>query len=277
MTVRGLIQLAVDQFTDSDTAKLDAQLLLGDVLGRDRTWLMTWDDVDVSEADQHQFQALVARRARGEPIAHILGYREFWGLSFECNASTLIPRPETELLVEKALQLGLLAKARVLDLGTGTGAIALALASEKPDWQITATDFSNEALALARRNQINLGIDNVELVKSDWFSAIQPQRQFHLVVSNPPYVDPGSPYLNKGDVRFEPRSALTAENAGLADIEQIATIAAGYLQPNGWLMVEHGYEQAGPVAEIFRRSGFSAISNHKDLAGWPRVTAGKIA
>jgi release factor glutamine methyltransferase len=277
MTVRGLIQVAADQFTESDTAKLDAQLLLGDVLGKDRTWLMTWDDVDVSDADQQQFLALVVRRARGEPIAHILGYREFWGLSFECNASTLIPRPETELLVEKALQLGLSPKARVLDLGTGTGAIALALASEQPVWQITATDFSSEALALASRNQINLGISNVELIKSDWFSAMQPQRQFDLVVSNPPYVDPGSPYLNKGDVRFEPRSALTAEKSGLADIEKIASSAPRYLKPGGWLMVEHGYEQAGPVAEIFRRSGFSSISNHKDLAGWPRVTVGQIA
>mgnify|MGYP003670521828 CR=1 FL=1 len=277
MKIRDLIQKASSQFTESDTAKLDAQLLLGDVLGKDRTWLMTWDDVDVSDTDQQQFLALVERRAQGEPIAHILGYREFWGLSFECNASTLIPRPETELLVEKALQLGLPSNARVLDLGTGTGAIALSLASEQASWQITATDFSSEALALARRNQINLGISNVELVKSDWFSAIQPQRQFDLVVSNPPYVDPGSPYLNKGDVRFEPRSALTADNAGLADIEQIAAKAPFFLKSGGWLMVEHGYEQAGPVAEIFRRSGFASISNHKDLASWPRVTAGKIA
>ncbi len=275
MKVRDLIQQAADQFPDSDSAKLDAQLLLGDVLGRDRTWLMTWDDVDVNEADQRQFLELVARRARGEPIAHILGYREFWGLDFECNNSTLIPRPETELLVEQALALGLSPNARVLDLGTGTGAIALALGSERPGWQIQAVDFSADAVALANRNRKNLGINNVEIYRSDWFSDLPNGSRFDLVISNPPYVNPGSPYLNKGDLRFEPRSALIADKSGLADIEFIAANAPRFLKSGGWLMMEHGYDQAGPVADAFHRAGFSSIRRQNDLSGWPRMTVGK--
>jgi release factor glutamine methyltransferase len=277
MKVRDLIQQAADQFPDSDTAKLDAQLLLGDVLGRDRTWLMTWDDVDVSEADQRQFLELVARRARGEPIAHILGYREFWGLDFECNNSTLIPRPETELLVEQALALDLLPNARVLDLGTGTGAIALALGSERPGWQIQAVDFSADAVALANRNRKNLGINNVEIYRSDWFSNLPNGSRFDLVISNPPYVNPGSPYLNKGDLRFEPRSALIAEKSGLADIEFIAANAPRFLKSGGWLMMEHAYDQAGPVADAFHRAGLSSIRRQNDLSGWPRMTMGALS
>lgn len=280
MTIKDLIEQAASQFTDSDTAKLDAQLLLANVLGKDRTWLMTWNDVDVSVADRQQFASLVARRARGEPIAYILGFREFWGLTLECNPSTLIPRPETELLVEKALELDLPPDARVLDLGTGTGAIVLALASERPNWRIQAVDFSADAIVLAKRNGENLGINNVEFRQSDWFAALNPAHKFDLIVSNPPYVDPGSPYLNMGDVRFEPRSALIADSTGLADIEHIATNAPRFLssknQGFGWLMVEHGYEQAGPVAELFRRAGFGQIRYHSDLAGWPRITVGKL-
>lgn len=276
MKVRDLIQQAADQFSESDTAKLDAQLLLGDVLGRDRTWLMTWDDVDVTDADRQQFLALVVRRARGEPIAHILGFREFWGLDFECNRSTLIPRPETELLVEHALALDLPRNARVLDLGTGTGAIALALASERSGWQIHAVDFSAEAVELARRNQKKLGFPNVEIRRSDWFSSLPRGAQFELVVSNPPYVDPGSPYLNRGDLRFEPQSALIADKSGMADIEFIVANVPRYLKRGGWLIIEHGYDQAGPVAEAFHRAGFSSIRRQNDLSGWPRITLGTL-
>ncbi|MEX2365588.1 MAG: peptide chain release factor N(5)-glutamine methyltransferase [Pseudohongiellaceae bacterium] len=289
MNVKDLIQQATNKFTESDTAKLDAQLLLADVLGKDRAWVMAWDDVDVSDADLRLFATMVARRVRGEPIAHILGFREFWGLTFECNSSTLIPRPETELLVEKALQLNLPRDARVLDLGTGTGAIALALASERPGWQIQAVDFSAEAIVLAARNRQNLGIKNVQLSQSDWFAGLTPGHRFDLIVANPPYVNPGNPYLNKGDVRFEPRSALVADNAGLADIEHIVASASHFLKPNqncgqnnysdpnfGWLIIEHGYEQAGPVGALFRKAGFSRIRYHNDLAGWPRITAGNL-
>jgi len=281
MNIKDLVQQATNRFTESDTAKLDAQLLLADVLGKDRAWIMAWDDVEVSDIDLQLFAAMVARRARGEPIAHILGFREFWGLTFECNNSTLIPRPETELLVEKALELNLPRDARVLDLGTGTGAIALALASERPGWRIEAVDFSADAIALAARNRQSLGIINVELSQSDWFAGLPPAHQFDLIVANPPYVNPGSPYLNKGDVRFEPRSALIADNAGLADIEHIAANAPRFLKYNkwgasGWLMMEHGYEQAGPVGELFRRAGFNQIRYYNDLAGWPRITIGNL-
>lgn len=296
-TVKDLIREAADTLvsgqSDSESAKLDAQLLLGHVLKKDRTWLFTWDDVEVGLADQDAFGSLVSRRFIGEPIAHIIATREFWGLQLECNASTLIPRPETELLIEQALQLGLPENARVLDLGTGTGAIALALASERPDWHIQAVDFSDKAVALAQKNRDRHSLTNVEIFRSNWFASVRVEKLgsesnvtnstltpifpiFDLIVSNPPYIDPESHHLNQGDLRFEPQSALVADNSGMADIEQIVSEASNYLNPEGWLILEHGFDQEQRVQDCFIKAGFQQIQTIKDLAGLPRVTLGQM-
>ncbi|SDZ94320.1 peptide chain release factor N(5)-glutamine methyltransferase [Microbulbifer marinus] len=258
----------------SDSARLDIEVLLGHILGRPRTWLYTWPEYELSEAEQRQFDALLARRASGEPVAHLTGEREFWSLPLKVNASTLIPRPETELLVETALQLFPQHQLRALDLGTGTGAIALALASERPGWHIVAAEKSADAATLAEENRRALGFDNVQIVQSDWFAQIAPQ-PFDLIVSNPPYIDAADPHLAQGDVRFEPRSALVADREGLADIEQIARRSVEYLETGGWLLVEHGWQQAAAVRDLFAAAGFNNIDSRKDYSGWERLTLGQ--
>lgn len=262
------------ELPDSDSARLDLEVLLGHVIQKPRTWLYTWPEHELSESAQQQFDRLLARRRRGEPVAHLVGEREFWSLPLAVDASTLIPRPETELLVEVALELCPQAQRRVLDLGTGTGAIALALASERPGWQIVAAEKSPQAIALAERNRTALGFGNVQVVHSDWFAQV-PQQQFDLIVSNPPYIDAADPHLAEGDVRFEPRSALVAERSGLADIAQIAAEALAYLAPEGWLLVEHGWQQAGPVRQLFSHAGLRQVSSRNDYAGRERLTLGR--
>lgn len=262
------------ELPDSDSARLDLEVLLAHLLGRSRTWLYTWPEYELSENEQRQFDDLLNRRAAGEPVAHLTGEREFWSLSLQVDASTLIPRPDTELLVETALALCPATPQRVLDLGTGTGAIALALASERPAWQLLAAEKSPRALALAERNRSNLGLDNVRVVESDWFAQIPPQT-FDLIVSNPPYIDAADPHLGKGDVRFEPRSALVAGREGLADIEVIAAAAIDYLAPGGWLIVEHGWQQAPAVRVIFEDAGLVSIESRRDYGDRERLTLGR--
>lgn len=262
------------EIAHSDSARLDIEVLLAHVLGRPRTWLYTWPEYELSASEQAEFEALFARRAAGEPVAHLTGEREFWSLPLKVNASTLIPRPDTELLVETALELCPQASLTALDLGTGTGAIALALASERPGWRLVAAEKSREALALAEQNRSALGFDNVRLIESDWFAQVPPQ-PFDLIVSNPPYIDAADPHLNRGDVRFEPHSALVAEREGLADIETIATESAAYLAAGGWLIVEHGWQQAAQVRELFAAAGLQNIASRRDYAGWERITLGQ--
>ncbi|WP_444929972.1 peptide chain release factor N(5)-glutamine methyltransferase [Microbulbifer sp. SSSA002] len=262
------------QLTDSDSARLDAELLLGSVLGRERTWLYTWPEYELNEAEQARFEQLLQRRQAGEPVAHLIGEREFWSLPLKVDASTLIPRPDTELLVETALEFFPQGRLRALDLGTGTGAIALALASERPGWEIIAAEKSPAAVGLAEENRRSLKLHNVEIIQSDWFSNVAPQ-PFSLIVSNPPYIDAADPHLVQGDVRFEPRSALVAERQGLADIEHIAATASDYLENGGWLMVEHGWQQADSVREIFSAVGLQRVSSRRDYAGWERITLGQ--
>ena len=260
----------------SDTAQLDAEVLLGFVLQQTRTWLYTWLDRELNKSQLQQLEALLARRLRGEPVAYLTGQREFWSLLLDVSPNTLIPRPETELLVELSLELfeESSAERRILDLGTGAGAIALAIASERPNWRITGVDRVPEAVVLAQRNRQRLNLPHVEFLQSDWFESVD-EAGFDLIVSNPPYIDALDPHLEQGDVRFEPRSALVADEDGLRDIKQIIADAPRYLAPQGWLLFEHGYQQADAVQQLFKSRGFSAVQSHQDLAGHARATLGQ--
>lgn len=243
-------------------------------MGVDRTWLYTWNDASVSRDQKSAFDALVGRRANGEPIAFILGQREFWGRSFECQPSTLIPRPETELLVERSLELALPKSASVLELGTGTGCIAVSIAKEQPDWSILAVEASADALSLARKNAETYQCRNIQFQQSDWYSEIEAKARFDLIVSNPPYVESESADLKKGDVRYEPLSALISGESGLDDIEKIVASAPRFLNPNGVLILEHGFSQARGVSHLLSDVGFNHVKTHRDLAGLDRCTEG---
>lgn len=273
MTIQELLNFSRQQIT-SDSAKLDAELLLAFCLDRNRSFLYAWPEKIVDAAVVEKFNALIERRCNGEPIAHLIGEREFWSLKLQVNASTLIPRPDTEKLVEIALQLNC-DNAKVLDLGTGTGAIALALAKERPQWQLLGVDLSGDAVALAQRNLETFKFNNVRFEKSDWYAAIDENQRFDLIVSNPPYIDANDTHLNEGDVRFEPRSALVAANNGLADIATIAKHAPHYLQKSGWLLIEHGFAQGTAVRAEFNSNGFSDVTTWCDDGGRDRVTGGQ--
>ena len=257
--------------SSSESAKLDAQVLLLHILQKPRSYLFTWPEHVLSDEQQSQFNVFIQRRLKGEPVAHITGLREFWSLSLEVNATTLIPRPDTETLVEQALEVTVPATAKVLDLGTGTGAIALALGSEMPSWQITAVDRVSDAVALATRNQQRLAINNVHVKQSNWFSELHGEK-FNLIVTNPPYIESSDIHLNQGDVRFEPLSALVADDCGMSDIKQIITQSRDYLSSNGYLLIEHGFEQGEAVRHFFEKMAFVNIKTVKDLGNNDRVT-----
>lgn len=260
----------------SDTAKLDAELLLCHLLDCNRTYLMTWPDKTLEPSQVESYQTLLKRREQGEPIAHITGYREFWTLNLEVNPSTLIPRPDTEVLVETALSVvdrGMHNLKTGLDLGTGTGAIALSLASELSDWQWLGVDYSEQAVALAERNAKRNNISNCSFKQSDWFSGVAEQ-SFDLIVSNPPYIDPKDQHLGEGDVRFEPLSALVAEDHGMADLRLIIEQSRNYLSPNGVLLLEHGYDQGEAVRALLNENGFQQVKTFTDLGSNDRVSIG---
>ena len=258
----------------SDSPRLDVELLLCFCLGKDRSYLRSWSDKLVEPQQRSRFFALLERRMRGEPIAYLVGECGFWTLMLYTDESTLIPRPDTELLVEEALRLGAQNnELNVLDLGTGTGAVALAIASERADWQLTGCDIQPAAVALAERNRLRAGLNNVQFLSSNWFNQLPPQR-FELIVSNPPYIDPGDPHLQQGDVRFEPASALIAARGGFADIEQIIQQAPGFLCESGWLLFEHGYDQGEGARLRLRQGGFQQVYTARDLAGHERVSGG---
>lgn len=278
MTVSQCLQLARELQSVSDSARLDIELILCHILQKNRTWLFTWPDKMLTAEQQQLFNDFLLRRKNGEPIAHIIGQREFWSLPLLVNKSTLIPRPDTELLVETALELfaddSSTQTRKCLDLGTGTGAIALAIASEKPHWQLLGVDKSAEAVALAESNRAQLGFRNVQMQQSDWFAHI-PQQEFDVIVSNPPYIDPQDSHLEAGDVRFEPRSALVADNHGLADIELIIQQSGDYLAAEGWLLLEHGYDQGEAVRDLFVARGFIQVETRRDLGGNERISIGR--
>ena len=272
LTVSAALARAVELADVSDSARADVELLLCAVLDKPRSWLFTWPDKTLDEVQQTRFEQLIVRRLRGEPVAHLLGYRDFWTLRLEVSPDTLIPRPDTETLVEQALACLPAEPARVADLGTGTGAIALALASERPQWQVLATDLHPGAVALARRNAQTHDLNQVEVRQGSWCEPLDGQ--FDMLVSNPPYIDPADPHLQQGDVRFEPLSALTAEDKGMADIRLIASQARAYLKPGGWLLFEHGYDQGETVRQCLMELGYVAVATVQDLGGNDRVTQG---
>lgn len=264
---------AVTQLPHSPTAKLDAEVLLSHVLGVERVYLLTWPERLLSNSEWQTMQALVAQRTNGIPVAYLIGQREFWSLPLQVNNSTLIPRPDTEVLVETALQLSLPPAARVLDLGTGTGAIALALKSSQPQWQVTAVDRERAAVTLAQHNANSLKLA-VAVIQSDWFAAL-PEQQFDLIVSNPPYIDGDDPHLQQGDVRFEPTTALVAAQQGLADLFHIIDTAPLFLAPAGWLVLEHGWQQGAAVRSQLTRQGYQQVTTVCDYANLERVTIGQ--
>lgn len=272
MRITDALGLASQLADMSDSPRLDIEIMLCKVLDKPSSYLMTWPEKELSVEQQTAFQHYFDRRLSGEPLAYILGSRAFWTFELEVSPFTLIPRSDTEVLVETALSKIGHTHHRVLDLGTGTGAIALALASERPEWDVWGCDRVPEAVSLARRNQSKLDLDRVHFVEGNWFEPLSGQ--FHLIVSNPPYIDPQDSHLQQGDVRFEPRSALVADDHGLADIKQIIEKAPAYLYSEGWLMFEHGYDQGEDVRMLFVTNGFDRVETCKDYAGNDRVTLG---
>lgn len=265
--------LAAADLPDSPSARLDAELLLAHVLGKPRSYLRTWPEHEPSAEQVTAFQALLARRRQGEPVAYLLGRQGFWSLQLIVAPHTLIPRPDTELLVETALQLLPPTPLAALDLGTGTGAIALALASERPAWRLTGVDRIDEAVALAERNRAALQLDNASFLPSHWFRALGGQH-FALIVSNPPYIRSDDQHLSQGDVRFEPASALVAGRDGLTDLREIIAQAPDHLEHGGWLLLEHGYDQAAAVRELLLARGFAQVESRRDLGGHERISLG---
>lgn len=279
MQVGQLLSFATEQISgrlngDSDTAKLDAEILLAFCLNKNRSWLFTWPDKELPPAELADFNTLLQRRITGEPVAHITGQREFWSLPLNITKDTLIPRPDTELMVEQILaQYPADSDITLADLGTGSGAIALALASERPNWKITATDLSAAALDVARLNALQLNLHNIEFKPGSWFEPLG-NKTFDIITSNPPYIAEQDPHLSEGDVRFEPLSALASGRDGLDDIRHICEQARQHLKHKGMLIIEHGFDQKAEMQEIFTVSGYKNISQYHDLSNNPRLTSG---
>ncbi|UJQ38022.1 peptide chain release factor N(5)-glutamine methyltransferase [Aeromonas caviae] len=259
-----------------ESPRADADALLCHLLDCRRSYLMTWPEHELDAAQQATLAGWLARRLNGEPIAHLIGEREFWSLPLKVSPATLIPRPDTEVLVEQALARLPGCPCALLDLGTGTGAIALALKSERPDADVWAVDRMPAAAALARTNSAALGLP-IEVRDGSWFAPLSDAPRFAMIVSNPPYIDGTDPHLHEGDVRFEPRSALVAEEQGLADIRLIVTQAPAHLVPGGWLLLEHGWDQGEAVRQLLLQQGYVQVETVRDYGDNERVTLGRLA
>lgn len=268
------IKKAIKQLTGSDSPKLDAVVLLSYITGRSRAFLMAFSETVLTNIEQEQLEIALQRRIKGEPIAYITGFKEFWSLSIQVSKETLIPRSDTEKLVETALQYLPEEPCEILDLGTGTGAIALALAHERPDCLIFGVDKLKSVVALAKQNAERLSLQNTHFMQSDWFKNIK-RKKFAMIVSNPPYIDPLDVHLSQGDVRYEPSSALISDEKGLHDIMHIIKEASSHLLQYGWLLIEHGFEQGEAVRQLLKNQGYQLIQTIEDYAGNDRVTFGR--
>ncbi|MEZ8859110.1 peptide chain release factor N(5)-glutamine methyltransferase [Vibrio sp. 10N.247.311.51] len=278
-TVESALKAAIVKLQEGDNTSpsIDAAVLLCHALDKPRSYLLTWPEKHLTSEQESEFNALLKRRLTGEPVAYIIGEREFWSLLLKVSPSTLIPRPDTERLVEVALDKTYGKQGAILDLGTGTGAIALALASEMPNRQVTGIDLRPEAQQLATENAQRLNITNASFLHGCWFEPLSSEEavKFSLIVSNPPYIEKNDPHLSQGDVRFEPITALVAEEKGLADIRYISENARGFLENEGWLAFEHGYDQGLAVREIMQALGYLDVVTEKDYGGNDRVTLGR--
>ena len=259
---------------DERFSSYDTQILLCFCLGANSAYLLSHRDDAVDQQSELRFRDLINRRLSGVPVAYLTGYREFWSLPIMVNENVLIPRPDTELLVEQVLErVSTQSNPRILELGTGSGAVSLALATERPGSYIVATDQSVKALEVARGNQVGLKVSNISWIASDWFCAIGSQ-EFDTICSNPPYIASGDPHLVSGDIESEPASALVAGEQGLDDLKLIIRQSPEYLVPGGSLLVEHGYQQGDRVRQIFRSSGYQSVRTLQDLGDNDRVTVG---
>jgi len=266
------LRQASKQLHASNTPQLDAEILLMHVLGKPRSHLHAWPEAPLDTGQLTRFESLLAKRATGHPVAHLTGHQEFWSLDLEVTTHTLIPRPDTELLVEQALaQLPADQPLRILDAGTGGGAIALALGHERPHWQVFANDRSPACLAVADKNATRLGVSNVHFFTGNWCEAIADQ-SLDALISNPPYIAEQDQHLAQGDVRFEPASALTAGTDGLDDLKQLAEAASRVLKPAGHIFLEHGFDQADKARILMKNNGLIDPTSARDLAGHERVS-----
>ncbi len=270
--INKIIDTTVQQLPNSDTPRLDVEILLCHILKKNRSYLYTWPENQLTDDQYQQFQTLLDHRIHGKPIAYLTGNKEFWSLELQVTKDTLIPRPETELLVEQTL-IRLPSNSTIIDLGTGTGAIALAIAKERPQCHITATDKSSQALQIAKNNAQNLALQNVKFILSDWFS--KDLGMATIIVSNPPYIRIDDPHLIQGDVQHEPRNSLISGIDGLTDIRKIIIQSYNHLLKEGWLLLEHGYDQAEQVRNLLTENNYHSIETYNDLSNQPRVTVGQ--
>lgn len=277
-TIQNVLASARIELIDiSDSPALDTELLLAHCLKKNRTYCHTWPEHELTDSELSCFEDAMTLRKDDYPVAYILGYKSFWTFDVEVTPDVLIPRPETELLIETALEkLEGIQNPKILDLGTGSGVIALAIATERPDASLLACDKSEKALKVAKRNAIKLGLDNqITFLQSDWFSEIDPELSFDLIVSNPPYIEPNDSHLSQS-IKHEPISALVAEELGMKDIKRIIINSASYLKRNCWLVFEHGYDQSKKSQDLLTNYGYKNISNSFDLNNHTRISMGKF-